>query len=227
MPSIYERGLLLMADKIFENNQVTITGEVVSDFQYSHEVFGEGFYMVEVSVNRLSNFADIIPMMISERLIDTQCSYIGQYIRVDGQFRSYNRHEETKNRLVLSVFAREAELVDAEEAEQNPNHIFLDGYVCKRPVYRKTPLGREIADVLLAVNRPYGKSDYIPCICWGRNARFADQFEVGSHIQLWGRIQSREYQKKISEDMYEKRVAYEVSVSKLEYIAGEDDQAGI
>ena len=111
--------------------------------------------------------------------------------------------------------------VEIPEGEQNPNHIFLDGYVCKKPVYRKTPLGREIADVLLAVNRPYGKSDYIPCICWGRNARYADQFEVGAHVQLWGRIQSREYQKKIDEEVYEKRVAYEVSVSKLEYLSEE------
>ena len=216
-----------MTDKVIENNQVAIMGEIVSDFTFSHEIFGEGFYMVDISVDRLSESTDIIPVMVSERLIDVNEDYKGMKICITGQFRSYNRHEERKNRLVLSVFAREAELVDAEEAEQNPNHIFLDGYVCKRPVYRKTPLGREIADVLLAVNRPYGKSDYIPCICWGRNARFADQFEVGSHIQLWGRIQSREYQKKISEDMYEKRVAYEVSVSKLEYIAGEDDQAGI
>lgn len=205
-----------MADKIFENNQVTITGEIISDFQYSHEVFGEGFYMVEVSVNRLSNFADVIPMMISERLIDTQCSYIGQYIRVDGQFRSYNRHEERKNKLVLSVFAREIDFVDEIGENTKSNQIYLDGYICKEPVYRKTPLGREIADLLLAVNRPYGKSDYIPCICWGRNARYASNFEVGARCAVWGRIQSREYMKKISEEELEKRIAYEVSVSKLE-----------
>ncbi len=211
-----------MVDKVIENNRVSIIGEIVSDFRYSHQVYGEGFYIVDVAVSRLSELSDIIPLMVSERLVDVTENCVGRLVETSGQFRSYNRHEETKNRLVLSVFAREAMLVDAEEAEQNPNHIFLDGYVCKRPVYRKTPLGREIADVLLAVNRPYGKSDYIPCICWGRNARFADQFEVGSHIQLWGRIQSREYQKKISEDMYEKRVAYEVSVSKLEYIAEEE-----
>ncbi len=205
-----------MADKIFENNQVTITGEIVSDFQYSHEVFGEGFYMVEVSVNRLSNFADIIPMMISERLIDTQHSYIGQYIRVDGQFRSYNRHEEQKNRLVLSVFVREAEFIEEELDGAKTNHILLEGYICKKPIYRKTPLGREIADLLLAVNRPYGKSDYIPCICWGRNARYASGFEVGEHVRILGRIQSRDYVKKISETETETRTAYEVSVSKLE-----------
>ena len=212
-----------MLDKVFTNNQVTIAGEVVSEFTFSHEVYGEHFYIVNIAVCRLSNSYDVIPVMVSERLIDVTSDYRGCVLQVCGQFRSYNRHEENRNRLVLSVFAREAVLASQEdEDEQNPNHIFLDGYVCKHPVYRKTPLGREIADVLLAVNRPYGKSDYIPCICWGRNARFADKFEVGSHIQIWGRIQSREYQKKIAEDQYEKRVAYEVSVSKLEYIAEEN-----
>ena len=214
-----------MLDKVFTNNQVTIAGEVVSEFTFSHEVYGEHFYIVNIAVCRLSNSYDVIPVMVSERLIDVTSDYRGCVLQVSGQFRSYNRHEENRNRLVLSVFAREAVLASQEdEDEQNPNHIFLDGYVCKHPVYRKTPLGREIADVLLAVNRPYGKSDYIPCICWGRNARFADKFEVGSHIQIWGRIQSREYQKKIAEDQYEKRVAYEVSVSKLEYIAEEKNK---
>ena len=212
-----------MLDKVFTNNQVTIAGKVVSEFAYSHTVYGEDFYTVDIEVCRLSNSCDIIPIMVSERILDVKSDYRGCTLKASGQFRSYNRHEETKNRLVLSVFAREVELIDLEEDGQDPNHIFLDGYVCKKPIYRKTPLGREIADVLLAVNRPYGKSDYIPCICWGRNARYADQFEVGSHIQIWGRIQSREYQKKISEDEYEKRVAYEVSVSKLEYEPKEDE----
>ena len=210
-----------MADKVFENNQVSIVGEITSDFTFSHEVYGEGFYMVEVSVNRLSNFADIIPLMVSERLIDVRESYIGQKIYVTGQFRSYNKHEESKNRLVLSVFVREIEFVeDAEEVEEDikSNQIYLDGYNCKEPIYRKTPLGREIADLLVAVNRSYGKSDYIPCICWGRNARFASGFEVGGHVQVWGRIQSREYVKKISEDEIEKRTAYEVSVSKIDFL---------
>lgn len=207
-----------MADKIFENNQVSIIGEIVSGFQYSHEVYGEGFYMVEVSVSRLSDFVDYIPVMVSERLIDVKEDYTGQYIYVNGQFRSFNRHEEHKNRLVLSVFARELEFLEEASEENASNQIFLDGYVCKETVYRKTPLGREIADLLVAVNRSYGKSDYIPCICWGRNARFASGFEVGSHVQIWGRIQSREYVKKISETEVEKRTAYEVSVSKIEFI---------
>ena len=214
-----------MPDKVFTNNQVIISGEVVSEFVFSHEVYGEGFYILELSVPRLSDAYDIIPLMISERLIDTSKDYRGCYMYASGQFRSYNRHEETKNRLVLSVFVRELTISDSQNEEDyavnKPNQIFLDGFICKPPVCRKTPLGREIADVLLAVNRPYGKSDYIPCICWGRNARDAESFNVGGHVQIWGRIQSREYQKKISEDEIEKRIAYEVSVSKLEYVVEE------
>ncbi|MDO5345103.1 MAG: single-stranded DNA-binding protein [Lachnospiraceae bacterium] len=207
-----------MTDKIIENNQVSIMGEIISDFAFSHEVYGEGFYMMDISVKRLSESYDIIPVMISERLIDVTQDYKGEMIQIFGQFRSYNRHEEKKNRLVLSIFAREISFVEEESEKIKSNQIFLDGYICKNPVYRKTPLGREIADMLLAVNRPYGKSDYIPCICWGRNARFASGFEVGGHVQIWGRIQSREYVKKLEDETTQKRVAYEVSVSKLEYL---------
>jgi primosomal replication protein N len=207
-----------MTDKLFENNQVSMIGEIVSEFQFSHEVFGEGFYMVEIAVNRLSNYADYIPLMVSERLVNTEEDYTGQIIHVTGQFRSYNRHEEKKNRLVLSVFVRELEFLDEVGEDEKTNQIFLDGYICKEPIYRKTPLGREIADVLLAVNRSYGKSDYIPCICWGRNARFASGFEVGSHIQILGRIQSREYVKRIGEEETQRRIAYEVSVSKIDLL---------
>ncbi|MCD7762658.1 MAG: single-stranded DNA-binding protein [Lachnospiraceae bacterium] len=207
-----------MTDKIIENNQVSIMGKIISDFSFSHEVFGEGFYMVDISVQRLSDSTDIIPVMVSERLIDVRKNYHGSIIQVFGQFRSYNRHEEKKNRLVLSVFARELNFTEDDTDKVKSNQIFLDGYICKTPVYRRTPLGREIADMLLAVNRPYGKSDYIPCICWGRNARFASGFEVGGHVQVWGRIQSREYVKKLDEESAERRIAYEVSVSKLEYL---------
>ncbi|MDD6615099.1 MAG: single-stranded DNA-binding protein [Lachnospiraceae bacterium] len=207
-----------MTDKIIENNQASIMGKIASGFTFSHEVYGEGFYMMDVSVQRLSDSTDTIPVMISERLIDVTRDYVGEYIQIYGQFRSYNRHEEKKNRLVLSVFAREISFTEEENDKIKSNQIFLDGYICKNPVYRRTPLGREIADMLLAVNRPYGKSDYIPCICWGRNARFASGFEVGGHVQIWGRIQSREYVKKHEDESTEKRVAYEVSVSKLEYL---------
>ena len=207
-----------MTDKVIENNQVSIMGKVAAEFSFSHEVFGEGFYMTELLVKRLSDSYDRIPVMVSERLVDVSQDYRGEYIQVTGQFRSYNRHEEKKNRLVLSVFARELSFVEEEDDKIKSNQIFLDGFICKTPIYRRTPLGREIADMLVAVNRPYGKSDYIPCISCGRNARFASTFEVGGHVQIWGRIQSREYVKKLEGDLTEKRTAYEVSVSKIEYL---------
>lgn len=203
-------------DKMNENNKVTVMGEIVSEFSFSHEIYGEGFYMVDILVPRLSESADLIPLMVSERLLDVKADYRGMNAKVSGQFRSYNRHEERKNKLVLSVFVRDWEFIDEVERSEMTNHIELDGYICKEPVDRKTPLGREIADILLAVNRPYGKSDYIPCISWGRNARYANEFEVGSRCRVIGRIQSREYMKKLTEEQVEKRVAYEVSVSKLE-----------
>ncbi len=205
-----------MSEKNLENNKVTVIGQVVSDFTFSHEVFGEGFYMVDLAVNRLSDQEDRIPLMISERLIDVNADHRGQTLEAVGQFRSYNRHEGSKNRLVLSVFVRELRFLEEFTDYTKTNSIFLDGYICKDPIYRKTPLGREIADLLIAVNRPYGKSDYIPCIAWGRNARYASAFEVGSRVRIWGRVQSREYTKKLNELESEKRVAYEVSVSKME-----------
>lgn len=210
-------------EKVIANNQVTISGEIVSSFTFSHEIFGEGFYMIDVQVDRLSDRYDIIPVMVSERLVDVSQSLEGYLVRVSGQFRSYNRHEESRNRLVLSVFAREIEFVDDIAESSKTNQIFLDGYICKAPIYRKTPLGREIADLLLAVNRPYGKSDYIPCICWGRNARYAESLQVGDRIEVEGRIQSRTYVKRIDEETVEKRVAYEVSVSKIGQIEESED----
>lgn len=207
-----------MSEKGMENNKVTVIGTIVSDFTFSHAVYGEGFYVVDLSVNRLSEQADVIPLLISERLIDVTKDYRGLTIEASGQFRSYNRHEGTKNRLVLSVFVREVTFMEEFTDYTKTNQIFLDGYICKEPIYRKTPLGREIADLLVAVNRPYGKSDYIPCISWGRNARFASGFTVGTRVMIWGRVQSREYTKKLSETECEKRTAYEVSVSKLECV---------
>ena len=211
-----------MSEKTIENNKVSVIGKIVSGFTFSHEVFGEGFYLVDLEVNRLSDQADVIPLMISERLLNVSEDYIGCTVEAIGQFRSYNRHEGARNRLVLSVFVREINFMEEFTDYTKTNQIFLDGYICKVPIYRKTPLGREIADILLAVNRPYGKSDYIPCICWGRNARYVSSFTVGSRCLVWGRIQSREYMKKISEELTEKRIAYEVSVSKLE-LADEEE----
>ena len=204
-----------MLEKIMENNQVSLIGKIVSDFTFSHKMFGEGFYLVDLEVNRLSGHVDVIPLMISERLVDVTENYQGCTVEAIGQFRSYNQHEGSRKRLVLSVFVQEIHFMEEFTDYTKTNQIFLKGYICKTPIYRETPLGREIADILLAVNRPYGKSDYIPCIAWGRNARYVSNFRVGTRVCIWGRVQSREYTKKISESECETRVAYEVSVQYL------------
>ena len=207
-----------MNETRIENNKVTLSGEIISNFEFSHEVFGEGFYTVMLASERLSRREDTIPIMVSDRLIDVKEDWTGKFVRISGQFRSYNKHEGEKKRLVLSVFVRELEDITEERdfGLEDENLISLDGYICKQPIYRKTPLGREIADILLAVNRPYGKSDYIPLIAWGRNARFASTLEVGTRLQIEGRIQSRIYYKRMENGEPEpiERVAYEVSVSK-------------
>ena len=195
-----------------KNNKVYVQGEIVSDAVYSHEVYGEGFYEFYVRVLRLSGQADILPVTISERLIQDGMLGRGKTLCAVGQFRSYNKIENGKSRLMLTVFVRE--LLE-ELPDKNPNSILLSGYICKPPVYRTTPFNREIADVLIAVNRAYNKSDYIPCIAWGRNARFVKNLGVGDKIAVSGRIQSREYQKKFSETDIRTMTAYEVSMSKL------------
>ncbi len=195
-----------------KNNKVYLMGEIVSDATFSHEVYGEGFYECYVQVMRLSGQADILPVTISERLIEGHHLEKGSVICAVGQFRSYNKLENGRSRLMLTVFVREL-LEDA--PTNNPNSIILSGYLCKPPVYRTTPFNREIADLLVAVNRAYNKSDYIPCIAWGRNARFVQNLKVGDRVALSGRIQSREYQKKKSETESVTMTAYEVSVSKL------------
>ena len=193
----------------------------MSDFRFSHEVYGERFYLVDVAVKRTSETIDYLPLLISEYLIDVNKNHIGEIIHVTGQFRSYNRHEELKNRLVLSVFVLEIEFIEEETEEMKSNQIILDGYICKDPIYRKTPLGREIADLLVAVNRSYSKSDYIPCICWSRNARHASGLPLGTHLKITGRVQSRDYIKHHSNGEEEERRAYEVSASRIEVIFDE------
>ena len=194
------------------NNRVFLMGEIVSDATFSHEVYGEGFYEFYVKVMRLSGQADILPVTVSERLIEGNHLHVGATLCALGQFRSYNKLEGGRSRLMLTVFVRE--ILSAAPAS-NPNSIVLSGYICKPPVYRTTPFNREIADLLVAVNRAYNKSDYIPCIAWGRNARFVQNLKVGDRIALSGRIQSREYIKRLSETQSVTMTAYEVSVSKL------------
>ncbi len=199
---------------LLENNSIYIAGKITEECEFSHEVYGEGFYLFKISSERLSDNEDILPITVSERLIDKQSLTLGTRVEVIGQLRSYNNYGNKKNKLVLTIFAREINLLE-EDTEQNPNQIFLNGFICKPPVYRKTPFGREISDILVAVNRAYNKSDYIPCIAWGRNARYLSNLSVGENIKIWGRVQSRKYQKKV-EDTVEERIAYEVSISKIE-----------
>lgn len=209
-------------ENAINNNNITLAGVVEKEPEYSHEVLGEGFYVFMLKCSRTSGNKDTLPVMISDRLTDIREIKVGQVVTVSGQIRSFNRHiDDVKSKLILSVFARELKILtqDATELsfEEDINTVILDGFVCKPPIYRCTPKGRKIADILVAVNRPYGKSDYIPCIAWGRNARFAGGLEVGEHIRIQGRFQSREYAKKISDNEIETRVAYEVSVSRIDY----------
>lgn len=199
-----------------DTNVVNLRGEIENNLEFSHEIFGEKFYNVKIKISRLSDSFDILPMTISERLLGEVDISNNRLVSVSGQLRSYNKNIENRNKLVLTVFARE--IKEAEEGVRDPNSIFLDGYICKDPVYRKTPLGREITDLLVAINRPYNKSDYIPSIVWGRNAKFAKNLEVGDRVQMWGRIQSREYEKKLPDGETIKKVAYEVSISKIKKV---------
>lgn len=198
-----------------ETNQAMALGEIEQEFTLSHEVVGEGFYTTMLAVRRLSDTIDHIPIMVSDRAIDMTESWTGRRVKITGSFRSYNSHSEKKNRLILHLFADE--VIEVGEDEDDEDEVTLEGYICKQPVYRKTPLGKEICDVLIAVNRMYSKSDYIPIICWGRNAKFASNLPVGTRIRIAGRIQSREYIKwDETGTTSEERMAFEVSVNKIE-----------
>ena len=197
-----------------DNNIVELGGKVVTELEFSHEIYDEKFYRFYVETKRMSDYTDKLPIIISERLVNIGDIKIGEIVHVEGQFRSYNQIIEGKSKLVLSIFAKDIELVQDESILTLNDATFI-GFICKKPIYRKTPLGREIADVLLAVNRTYKKSDYIPCILWGRNAKFCEKVEVGTRLKLNGRIQSRNYEKKLEDGTVIPKVAYEVSIAKL------------
>jgi len=205
-------------------NFIEVGGKVLSGLEFSHEIYGEGFYRFDVEVERLSGTADSLPVTVSERIIDRATLKPGKLVQIRGQIRSYNNYVEAdrKNKLVLTVFARDIEILD-EAPDTSPNDVFLNGYLCKPPIYRTTPFGREIADLLVAVNRSYNKSDYIPCIAWGRNARYAGRLTVGDNIRLWGRMQSRQYQKKKDDGEVLEKTAYEVSTAKIEVVVPDDE----
>ncbi len=221
-----------MSTNYLENNYLTLVGKVTGEKRFSHEIYGESFYVFNLSIPRLSGNSDIIPITVSERLIKEDTLMEGKKLLVKGQFRSYNSYENEKNRLILTVFAKDiVEVEENNEEEENEmvrkdtitNEVVLVGYICKKPIYRQTPFGREISDLLLAVNRAYNKSDYIPCIAWGRNARFCQNLEVGTEVKVVGRVQSRNYEKKHEDGTVETRVAYEVSVGSLEVIDENED----
>lgn len=198
------------------NNRAEMIGTVEDEPVFNHELFGENFYTFTLRIPRLSGINDYIKIMISDRLMTDFDITTGKKVEITGQFRSYNSYNEGENRLILTVFAKDIKEPDEEDEDKNPNLLYLNGFVCKEPVYRTTPFGREITDILLAVNRTYNKSDYIPIIAWGRNARYCRSFTVGDRVKIWGRVQSREYQKKLDEETTITKTAYEVSISKLE-----------
>ena len=226
-----------MDTNYLENNYLTLVGKVTSEKRFSHEIYGEKFYTFDLSIPRLSGNADIIPVTVSERIINEDMMQIGKDLLVKGQFRSYNSFENEKNRLILTVFAKDINVIEnnndeTKNGEENEkvkkdtitNEVVLIGYICKKPIYRQTPFGREIADILLAVNRAYNKSDYIPSIAWGRNARFCQNLEVGTEVKIVGRIQSRNYEKKLEDGTVINKVAYEVSIGSLEIINNSEDE---
>lgn len=222
-----------MNTNYLENNYLTLVGKVTGEKKFSHEIYGERFFVFNIAIKRLSGNEDIIPITVSERLLTEDTLTEGKKILVKGQFRSYNSYENERNRLILTVFAKDLlEVEEVEEEEENEivkkdeitNEVILVGYICKKPIYRQTPFGREISDILLAVNRAYNKSDYIPCIAWGRNARFCQNLEVGAQVKVVGRVQSRTYEKKFEDGTVQTRVAYEVSVGSLEVIEEKDNE---
>ncbi len=200
-------------------NALHLTGKLVGTPEAGHEAFGELFYYLTLSVPRLSGAEDLLPVTISERLLADHPIVPGDTLAFDGQIRSYNKVVDGSGRLLITAFAQK--LVDA-DPQRNPNLLQLTGTLCKPPAYRTTPFGREIADLMLAINRAYGKSDYIPCITWGRSARFASRLAVGDRVSLIGRLQSRTYQKQQSDGSAIEKVAYEVSVSQIESAAAEE-----
>ena len=219
-----------METNFADNNHLVLVGKITDEKKFSHEIYGEKFYTFDLSVPRLSGNADVIPITISERLFRDDELVVDKKVKITGQFRSYNSYENEKNKLILTVFAKDIEFLPNQEEEVVAskdlisNEVVLIGYICKTPIYRQTPFGREIADILLAVNRAYNKSDYIPCITWGRNARFCSKMEVGTEVKVTGRVQSRCYEKKHEDGTVEQKVAYEVSISNLEVINQNEDQ---
>ncbi|MGV8145944.1 MAG: single-stranded DNA-binding protein [Alkaliphilus sp.] len=209
----------MMKTHTLKSNIVTLVGKIAGDKEFSHEIYGEEFYKFFLEIPRLSDIYDSLPLTISERLLYDLDVEVKPTVNIEGQLRSYNKYVDGSNRLILTIFVKNIKRVeDNKILNMNPNEIYLDGYICRKPIYRETPFGREITDILIAVNRSYNKSDYIPCIAWGRNARFVAKLNIGDRIKIWGRTQSRKYQKKLQDGGVLDKVAYEVSISKVESV---------
>lgn len=213
-----------MEETLRETNQVSIVGEIVTPFEFNHEVCGEKFYKFSIKADRLSGSFDVLPVLVSDRIVDVSQDMTGRKVKVGGRLHTHRLHEGEKSSLLITVFACDFAIADDEEEFFNTNVVFLDGYICKKPIYRTTPSGREITDFILAVNRPFGKASYIPCIAWGRNARFVDRFEIGQRLAVSGRFQSREYKKRLDDEHIETRTAYEVSVSQILVEEGNENE---
>ena len=201
-----------MKNTISENNQVSIKGMIEETLEYSHTTKRERFYKTKVSTIRTSGTKDFIPVLISEVIAEGITT--GNYVEISGELRSFDwTDQEGKEHIKIFLFVNEISLID--EYEENENFISIKGFICKEPRFRKTPSGRCISDLLVAVNRLYGKSDYLPCIVWGKNAMRANEWKVGDELIIQGRVQSRRYFKKFSpysEDGEWKEV-YEISAS--------------
>ena len=207
-----------------ENNKISLVGEVISAPKLSHETHNEKFYTVKVDVKRLSGDIDTLEIIISEKLYDIEKIELGTRYYIEGEIRSYNYYvsESERRKLVINIFAKNLSIAE-ETDDECLNNFELVGHICKKPIYRKTPFDREISDILLAVNRLYGKSDYLPCIAWGRNAKFASTLEIGDKIKITGRMQSRQYTKKLNDNEEEKKIAYEMSIITLEKKESEEE----
>ncbi len=213
MENVQLQGTVLDENRC-ETNKAVLQGVIMTELKFSHKSYGESFYLFEVGIGRKSGYRDEIKVVISERLIWDINLAMGMRVKVEGQIRTYNEESDGRSRLNIVVFTRGIQIIAEDELDEN--YIYLEGFLCKAPIRRTSPLGRELCDIMLAVNRMYNKSDYIPCIAWGRNATYAGGLEVGTKLSIIGRIQSREYKKRDTDGNIINRIAYEVSILKIE-----------
>lgn len=201
-----------------EASSVRLSGRVLNEPVFNHKTYGEAFYMIVLGIFRRSGYEDKIRLIVSEKILRGRSPRKSELLEVSGQIRTYNRETEGRSKLEVTVFVREM-AYRKEAGFEYENSVSIEGFICKAPIRRTSPLGREICDLMIAVNRMYNKSDYIPCIAWGRNASYCESLNVGDKVYIEGRIQSREYRKYTEDGQQEIRTAYEVSAVKAELIS--------